>query len=485
MPSAFRRLLPALLGIAVTAVLACGNDDASKPAVASDAAVPFDASDASEDTNLPLDAADAARVSNLLGKGILRTKGRDIVDATGASIPLRGVNLGNWLLLEMWMTSFAASADVDSDYALRQLITKRFETTTAGAADTMFRALRDHAFAKSDLVALAASGATVVRLPFPYWLFANDAAPLSVSSASLLWLDQFLLDAEAAGLYVILDLHGAQGGQSTNHSTGRVREKAELWDRKNHPEHEAALLYLWTVLATRYRDADVVAGYDVVNEPDEGGSGATLDDMMAFYDRAAKTIRAVDPNHVLIFERLQENVFFSGTFGPTSIANAKAWTNWVQSEHMYFQFGPDGYDLAAKDVTNANIQGKIDYYLAQQKKLGVSVPLNIGELGWSQDDAFDLLPRQAKIFNDDDCSWTVWSHKTWKKSNMGVVYGNGDAASPLCAGSASCTIDPKTASYATLLAAFSATGTNDPSANFVANPGYQALFATYGVKRAP
>src|SRR5438105_9267057 len=57
----------------------------------------------------------------------LKTSGADIRDARGRGdiVPLRGVNLGGWLVMEGWMCPMDGSGLKD-DYSVRETLIRRF-----------------------------------------------------------------------------------------------------------------------------------------------------------------------------------------------------------------------------------------------------------------------------------------------------------------------------------------------------------------------
>jgi len=110
----------------------------------------------------------------------------------------------------------------------------------------------------------------------------------------------------AHGLQVLLDLHGAPGGESGEKPCGRER-KDWHW---SHWRFEDSLEAL-RIVAMRYRGHSAVTGIAVCNEPSETVPASAL---CQFYDRAIRTIReaGMPPDEVSIVlpvyrtERLDE-----------------------------------------------------------------------------------------------------------------------------------------------------------------------------------
>ena len=159
------------------------------------------------------------------GRFVLKTSGTEIRNGHGRGevVPLRGVNLGGWLLWEEWMCPMDSSGLKDA-LSARETLAKRF---TEPVADELIAAYEDAYIAEQDLDNIAALGMNVVRLPF--WYPNLQKADGSWRPDDFKRLDWLVGKAWDRGLYTILDLHGAPGGQSKEQTTGAVRPQAELW----------------------------------------------------------------------------------------------------------------------------------------------------------------------------------------------------------------------------------------------------------------
>jgi endoglucanase len=182
-------------------------------------------------------------------------------------------------------------------------------------------------------------------------------------------------------VYVVLDLHSAPGGQSKIFVADP--EPDRLWDSAAAQDRTVAL---WRMLATRYRGRAVVAGYDLLNEPDPP-SGVALADL---YRRIIRAIREVDPDHLLVIEGADAAKDFSMFSRPLD-------PNQIYSFHIYTWFGND----AAKRVAKyGNLAAELE------------VPMSCGEFG---ENTVDQIREQVALF--DATPWlTGWSFWTWKKA---------------------------------------------------------------------
>ncbi|MCX6929293.1 MAG: cellulase family glycosylhydrolase [Verrucomicrobia bacterium] len=113
-------------------------------------------------------------------------------------------------------------------------------------------------------------------------------------------LDVVLPLCEKYGLLVVVDLHSPPGGKAT--VSGYVGSDSGLFTDWHAQEKFVAV---WRQIATRYKNAKAIWGYDLVNEPVEEESEEGCDDWQTLAERAAKAIRAIDPERSIIVEPSQ------------------------------------------------------------------------------------------------------------------------------------------------------------------------------------
>lgn len=169
-----------------------------------------------------------------------------------ATEPLRGVNLGGWLVLERWITpSLFAGLTAKDEYGLCQEL-------GAEAADILDIHRRNF-ITRDDFRWLAQHGITAIRLPVGYWLF--EPEPPFVSGAD--YVDRAFEWAHEFKLQVVLDLHGAPGNQNGRAHSGRIG--AVGWPAPPHLQRTIAIL---EQLAKRYGAHPNLWGIELCNEPD-------------------------------------------------------------------------------------------------------------------------------------------------------------------------------------------------------------------------
>lgn len=116
---------------------------------------------------------------------------------------VKGVNLGNWLVLEKWMSPalFAGTTAEDEYYLPRQLSKEVYEQELRFTVPNILQNV---------FVTIKSMGMEAVRIPVPYFIF-GDREPFI---GCIEELDKAFNWAEAYGLQILIDLHTAPLGQN-------------------------------------------------------------------------------------------------------------------------------------------------------------------------------------------------------------------------------------------------------------------------------
>jgi hypothetical protein len=138
-------------------------------------------------------------------------------------------------------------------------------------------------------------------------------------------LDAALPLCEKYGLFVVVDLHSPPGGRATVSSyigsDDRLFTDRAVQDK---------FVEVWRNIATRYRGAKPIWGFDLANEPVEEAVEEGCDDWHDLAERTARAIREIDPQRTLIVEAPPWGSPESlADFTPLAVPNV------VYSAHMY------------------------------------------------------------------------------------------------------------------------------------------------------
>ena len=328
----------------------------------------------------------------------LHANGTAIVDDRGQPVVLRGCNLGNWLLNELWMTEMWRPDDPKDQRQMEELLQQRFGVEEK---ERLLELHRENWIKPRDFDIIKSWGFNVVRLPFYYGLLEDDTAPGQLRPGAFQWLDRAIAMAAQAGIYVIVDMHGAPGGQSTNQCTGHG-DQNKLWL----PENRKRAAFLWKKIAERYRDNPTVAAYDLLNEPYGDYHGEPPDStIVTTMDELVHAAREVDQRHL---------IFCAGSLRGMALYGAPAshgWKNVGYTEHFYPGLfgGVPSLETHARFV-GLDLRGKAA--LLQQW----DVPFLAGEFNVVFDKAGGaaMMRRYYDIFAAHGWAATMWSYKIVK-----------------------------------------------------------------------
>ena len=176
---------------------------------------------------------------------------------------IKGVNLGNWLVLEKWMNPalFEGTTSEDEYYLPRQLSPEVYEAR--------IRIHRSEYITERDFVTIKRMGLESVRIPVPYFIF-GDREPFI---GCIEELDKAFNWAEKYGLTILIDLHTVPMSQN-GFDNGGISGVCK-W-AQNPDEVEFALSVLER-LAKRYGTRKGLLGIQPLNEPITENMWETMD----------------------------------------------------------------------------------------------------------------------------------------------------------------------------------------------------------------
>ncbi|GAA0137745.1 cellulase family glycosylhydrolase [Paenibacillus sp. YSY-4.3] len=166
---------------------------------------------------------------------------------------IKGVNLGNWLVLEKWMSPglFEGTTAEDEYYLPTQLSKEVYEAR--------IRVHRQEYITERDFAAIKSYGLNAVRIPVPYFIM-GDCPPFIGCVDEL---DKAFLWAEKYGLQVLIDLHTVPGSQN-GFDNGGISGVCK-WAQQ--PESVEFTLKLLEKLSERYGEKPNLWGIQILNEP--------------------------------------------------------------------------------------------------------------------------------------------------------------------------------------------------------------------------
>jgi len=304
------------------------------------------------------------------------TRGKLIISPDGKPLLLKGINLGNWLLPEGYMFKFKQTNSP------RLIQTAINELIGEDEARRFWKTYHDNYITRDDISFIKRSGFNSVRVPFSYRLFVSDTTVPRLEGPGYELLDRVVDWCRREGLYVILDMHAAPGGQ-TGDNIDDGWAYPFLFESSESQDLTASL---WRKIANRYRNDPIVIGYDLLNEPIAPyfDTAALNQKLEPVYRKIVSAIREVDKNHVVYLGGAQWDSNFK-IFGPPFDDKL------VYTFHKYWV--PVKVDA---------IQPYLDF------RTKYNVPIWMGESGENTDEWIDSF---RKLLETNDIGWCFWPYK--------------------------------------------------------------------------
>jgi len=344
----------------------------------------------------------------------LKVQGKALVDPNGKPVVLKGTNLGNWHVIEMWMLGLAdLEGNPKDQFELEKVLTDRFGESEK---DRLMDVYRESWFTERDFALIPTFGFNVVRLPMNYRLMEDDRHPFALKPNAWKWIDRAIDLSEKNGLYVILDMHGAQGGQSPYDHTGHSDQNR----LKDDEQAQKRLAWLWGELAKRYRNRNAVLAYDVFNEP----YGTPKDIQVKVFKMAYSEIRKHDREKLIFAHGNYDDFQHYGH------PKDHGWHNVGFQMHYY----PGMFGGGAPNIrTHARHLAFLETLDRTVDKYGV--PFLIGEMNVVFDSAGGAQMMQRYFETHARYGWmtTMWSFKTIAREGgvQPVIWGATVNADPM------------------------------------------------------
>lgn len=325
--------------------------------------------------------------------GFLKVQGKDIVKPDGTKFFIKGTNLGNWLNPEGYMFGFTKTNSASMiDRMFKELVGEEYTAS-------FWKKFKDNYITRKDIRFIKSTGANTIRLPLHYRLFTEeDYMGLTSEQDGFKRIDDVLGWCNEFGLYLILDMHcapGGQGGGNVDDSFGYpwLFEDSECQDE---------LEKIWVSIAERYKDNPLVLGYELLNEPIEHRPTTDSWNVLYYpkleplYKRLTAAIRAIDKNHIIILGGARGNTEFS------MFTDWKFDSNLMYTCHCYFKNAPEK---------------SMKYLVEFRDRTGV--PMFVGETGHL---TMEQQLAMSKYFISNNLGYTYWPYKKMKTGGSFVNF---------------------------------------------------------------
>ncbi|KAA8900758.1 hypothetical protein TRICI_006137 [Trichomonascus ciferrii] len=345
----------------------------------------------------------------MTGTKFLKVQGTKIVDGSGKPVVLKGAASGGQLNMENFITGYPASESEHKEALVKVLGQEKY--------DFFFEKFYEYFWTDKDAEFFASLNLNCLRIPFNFRHFLDDSDLRTVKQEGFKRLDQIINSCAKYGIYTVLDLHAAPGGQNQDWHSDAGLHKATFWQ---FTELQDRVIDLWKEIASYYKDNEWVAGYNPLNEPADSKHTR----LITFYERVEKAIRSVDPNHILFLDGNTYSMDFR-QFPDTPFPNT------VYAIHDYATYGfPGSETYKGSEDQVSKLKKQYERKIEYMKKLNVPVwngefgPVYSSEVRGDTDidetnsARYKLLRDQLSIYKHGDpsgdgqpISWSIWVYK--------------------------------------------------------------------------
>ncbi|KAG2150454.1 glycoside hydrolase [Suillus clintonianus] len=335
----------------------------------------------------------------------LKVSGTKIVDGDSKEVILRGAGLGGWMNMENFISGYPG-CEFQIHAALAEIVGPI-------KSEFFFDKFLEYFFQEEDAKFFKSLGLNCIRLPFNYRHFEDDMNPRVLKEEGFKHLDRVIDLCAQQGIYTILDLHAAAGGQNTDWHCDAGSHVANFWI---HKDFQDRTIWLWKELAKHYVNNKWIAGYNPLNEPTDPTHSAVI----KFYDQVHDAIRSIDTEHVIFFDG---NTFASdfSHFGDMH----KKWYNTAYSIHDYSGYG---FPASPEDYVSSDEQRRRMKKSYERKREWMDQhDLCVWNGEWGpvyarkeydglatdviNERRYKVLKDQLTIYNQDRLSWSIWLYK--------------------------------------------------------------------------
>ncbi|MEL1240340.1 glycoside hydrolase family 5 protein [Flavobacterium flavipallidum] len=378
----------------------------------------------------------------------LRAYGKRIVNSSNQTVLLKGVNLGQWLVMEGFMSG--SNGNMSQSDMKRKLYTSG---KTREQIETYFEQYRANFITKADIDFIASKGFNCIRVPLHYELFltrtqrekrldviyangsAKEMAYTAYKNNLKAWVDNNSLATssdvdgfkiidnlvswcKSNNIYIILDMHvvpGTVGDQGVITDEMMVDFEYGGRDYFKDSKNREALYRIWDKISERYANENTICMYDLINEPHNKPSGTLVDlsssemtTLKNSYNTIINSIRANNDNTLILLEGgdYGNDYLSSGvSIYPSNFDNP---SNLVFNLHRY-----------RADNSKAAINSDTDNLVLLGSAVSFSnthnVPLFCGETGLDKD--YTRLTENLKNMSELGFGWALWSLKSHTDRN--------------------------------------------------------------------
>jgi len=327
-------------------------------------------------------------------KQFVHADGKILRDINGEEFAMKGVGLGGWMLPEGYM--WGSYKYYERPRRFEERITELVgETEAAIFWDKYYKSF----ISDKDFELISNHGFNSIRLPinFRMIMVENELTDDVVFLESgFKMIDYVVEQCKKHNQYLILDLHGAPGGQTGANIDDSKYDKPELFTKRI---YQVQTIKIWEELARRYKDETIIAAYDLLNEPLPKHNEKLYDKLIPLYKEIIQAIRKIDTHHMISIEGVNWSTDFS-------VLNERLDDNVIIHFHKYW---------------NSPTVETIKEFLDKRDQL--NHPLYMGEGG--ENDCY-WYAAAFKLYDQLNISWNFWTYKKIENTNSIISFKKPD-----------------------------------------------------------
>jgi len=226
-------------------------------------------------------------------------------------------------------------------------------------------------------------------------------------------LDRVIDICAKHGIYTVLDMHTAPGGQNPGWHSDHGTHLSQFWKHKDFQDRS---VWLWGELSKHYVDNVWVAGYNPLNEPTDDQHVRVV----KWYDRVYDAIREHDKHHIIFWD--------GNTFAQDFTHFGDYWKRWENSAYSLHDYSAYGFPTSPEDYVSSDDQRKKLQSVVDGKRQWM---VDRGLAAWNgewgpvyaqesvEGDKTEeinkrrilVLRDQLDIYSKRKLSWSIWTYK--------------------------------------------------------------------------
>ncbi|RGP67348.1 hypothetical protein FSPOR_6108 [Fusarium sporotrichioides] len=348
-------------------------------------------------------------------------------DLANGITKIRGVNFGGWLVCEKWLQTdtWANVLQCGSSESEFDCMNDHYKGNNRETGNKRFEEHWKTWIDPATVQSVHDVGLNTIRIPIGYWSYTDivDKAsePFADGDRMLPYLDAVVKKAADLGIYVIIDLHGAPGGQQEDVFTGQNNKPAGFFNDYNFGRAEKWLAWMTDRIHTN-PDYSTVGMIEVLNEPvsrHDGGNrypapGQDPGLIEKYYPAALKAVRDKEASLQVSNDKKLHVQFMSSKWDSgdprtqSSIAN-DALTAF--DDHNYIGFAlsdnADPNKLMHSACTDSRVVNGQDFTITGEWSM-------TSGYDWKDKDFFNkFFTAQQQLYEEPGMSgWVYWTWKT-------------------------------------------------------------------------